>query len=163
MTKTYSCLQAGRAAAFACLFSCLAAGAAPAHAALGDTVPPEAPPASAPANGLTLAGGAARVTRYVDTGGTHFNAYIATHSGQIFAYTWQGPTPPDLDALLGRYAADWHSGAAALHAAGRAGLHAARVDTPTVVVESGGHMRSYIGRAWLPAALPAGVTEGDLQ
>ncbi|WP_213296391.1 DUF2844 domain-containing protein [Paraburkholderia sacchari] len=161
--KTCSRLQAGRAAAFACLISCLAVGAAPAHAALGDTAPPEVPQASAPATTQTLAGGTARVTGYVDAGGTHFNEYIAARSGQIFAYTWQGPTPPDLDALLGRYAVDWHSGAAALHAAGRAGLHAARVDTPTVVVESGGHMRGYIGRAWLPAALPAGVTEGDLQ
>ncbi|CAB3804485.1 hypothetical protein LMG28688_05987 [Paraburkholderia caffeinitolerans] len=161
--KTCSCLQAGRAATFACLFSGLAAGAAPAHAALGDTAPAETPQASTPANAQTLAGGAARVTSYVDAGGTHFNEYIATRNGQIFAYTWQGPTPPDLDALLGRYAADWHSGATALHAAGRDSLHAARVDTPTVVVESGGQMRSYIGRAWLPAALPAGITEGDLQ
>ena len=156
-------LQAGRAAAFACVFSCLAASAAPAQAALGDTAPPNVPQTSALAASQTFAGGAARVTSYVDAGGTHFNEYVAPRSGEIFAYVWQGPTPPDLDALLGRYAAAWHSGAAALHASGRDGLHAARVDTPTVVVESGGHMRSYIGRAWLPAALPAGVTEGDLR
>ncbi|HKT98656.1 MAG TPA: DUF2844 domain-containing protein [Paraburkholderia sp.] len=160
--NTCSRLQASRVAAFACLFSCLAAGAAPAHAALGDTASPGTLQTSASA-GATLAGGAARVTSYVDTGGTHFNEYIATRSGEIFAYVWQGPTPPDLDALLGRYAAAWRSGAAALHASGRDGLHAARVDTPTVVVESGGHMRSYVGRAWLPAALPAGVAEGDLR
>lgn len=160
--KICSRLPASRVAAFACLFSCLAASTAPAHAALGDTAPATIlqPPATA---GETLAGGAARVTSYVDAGGTHFNEYVAPRSGEIFAYVWQGPTPPDLDALLGRYAAAWRSGAAALHASGRDGLHAARVDTPTVVVESGGHMRSYIGRAWLPAALPAGVTEGDLR
>ncbi|MDR3096933.1 MAG: DUF2844 domain-containing protein [Paraburkholderia sp.] len=161
--KTCSRLQAGRATAFACLFACLAAGTAPARAALGDTAPPAAPHAPALAAAQTLAGGAARVTSYVDAGGTHFNEYIATRDDKIFAYTWQGPTPPDLAALLGRYAADWRSGAAALHATERDGLHAARVDTPTVVVESGGHMRSYVGRAWLPAALPAGVTEGDLR
>lgn len=160
--NTCSRLQASRVAAFACLFSCLAAGAAPACAALGDTVASGASPASATA-GETLAGGAARVTSYVDAGGTHFNEYIASRSGEIFAYVWQGPTPPDLDVLLGRYAAAWRSAAAALHASGRDGLHAARVDTPTVVVESGGHMRSYIGRAWLPGALPAGVTEGGLR
>jgi hypothetical protein len=31
-----------------------------------------------------------------------------------------------------------------------------------VVVESGGQMRSYVGRAWLPRALPGGVTPADL-
>jgi hypothetical protein len=144
-------LQAGRAAASAWVFSCLAAAAAPASLQA---------PASA---SRTLAGGAARVESYVDAGGTRYNEYIATGSGQIFAYTWQGPTPPNLDALLGHYAAAWRSGAAALHAADRDDLHAARVDTPTVVVETGGPMRSYVGRAWLPAALPTGVTEGDLQ
>lgn len=151
-----------RATALACAFLCLAAYAAPACAALGDTAPHAILNAPAPAS-ETLASGAARVTSYVDAGGTRFNEYIATGSGEIFAYVWQGPTPPDLDALLGRYAAAWRSGAAALHAAGRDGLHAARVDTPTVIVESSGHMRSYIGRAWLPAALPAGVAEGDLR
>ncbi|WP_063744665.1 DUF2844 domain-containing protein [Paraburkholderia oxyphila] len=156
--RIWRCLQASRAAASACLFSCLAAGAAPAHAALGDTVASGLPPTPASTT-QTLAGGAARMTSYVDAGGTHFNEYIAASSGEIFAYVWQGPTPPDLDVLLGRYAAAWRSGAAALHASGRDGLHAARVDTPTVVVESGGHMRSYIGRAWLPA----GVSEGDLR
>lgn len=159
---TCSRLQASRVAAFACLFSCLAASAAPAHAALGDTASPATLEAPASA-GETLAGGAARVTSYVDAGGTHFNEYIATASGEIFAYAWQGPTPPDLDVLLGRYAAAWRSGAAALHATGRDGLHAACVNTPTVVVESGGHMRGYVGRAWLPTALPSGVTEGDLR
>jgi hypothetical protein len=159
---TCSLVQAGRAAAFACVFSCLAAAAAPASAALGDTAPPATLQAPVAAS-QTLAGGAVRVETYSDASGTEYKAYIAASSGQIFAYTWQGPTPPNLDALLGRYAAAWRSGAAALHAAGRDGLHAARVDTPTVVVETGGHMRSYVGRAWLPAALPAGVTEGDLR
>ena len=158
---TCSLVQAGRAAAFACVFSCLATAAAPASAALGDTASPATLPAPVAAS-RTLAGGAARIESYFDASGTRYNAYIAASNGQIFAYTWQGPTPPNLDALLGRYAAAWRSGAAALHATGRDGLHAARVDTPTVVVETGGHMRSYVGRAWLPAALPAGVTQGDL-
>jgi hypothetical protein len=33
---------------------------------------------------------------------------------------------------------------------------------PDVIVESGGQMRSYVGRTWLPGALPAGVTPDDL-
>ncbi|MBN3810085.1 DUF2844 domain-containing protein, partial [Paraburkholderia sp. Ac-20347] len=50
-----------------------------------------------------------------------------------------------------------------LHAAGGDELHAARVETPSVIVETGGHMRGYVGRAWLPGALPVGITERTLQ
>ncbi|PVX71993.1 DUF2844 domain-containing protein [Paraburkholderia unamae] len=156
--KTCSLIQAGRAAACACALSCLSLAAAPAHAALGDapTVPPGA-------SSHPLAGGAARVVSYVDDGGATVNEYVASASGTVFAYTWQGPTQPNLEALLGRYAADWRSAAAAQHAAGRDDLHGARVVGAQVVVETGGHMRAYAGRAWLPAALPEGVAEGDLQ
>lgn len=162
---TSSLKRAGRAAAFACLASFLATVALPARAALGDIVPAHA--AVSAANGANAtqyrSGGAVRVTQTVDAFGTRLREYAVTASGQVFAYTWQGPSAPNLDTLLGRYAGDYHGGAVALHLAGRDGLHAARVDTPGVIVESGGLMRSYVGRAWLPAALPAGVTEGDLQ
>ncbi|WP_322014110.1 DUF2844 domain-containing protein [Paraburkholderia sp. J12] len=132
--------------------------AAPAEAALGDTA---APIAAATTRGL--AGGTARVVGYVDAGGTTINEYVAVATGQIFAYSWRGPTMPNLDALLGSYAASWRSGAAAVLDEARGDLHAARVDQPDVVVETAGQMRSYVGRAWLPAALPAGVSEGDLR
>ena len=156
--KTYSHIQAGRAAAFACALGGLCLAAAPAHAALGEA-------ASVPAGATTrtLAGGAAQVVSYLDGGGTQINEYVTSGTGTIFAYTWQGPTQPNLDTLLGRYAADWRNDAAAQRASGRDDLHTARVDGARVVVETSGHMRAYMGRAWLPAALPAGVSEGDLQ
>jgi len=156
--KTYSFVQAGRAAAFSCALGCLGIAAATAHAALGDA-------AAMPAGAVTraVAGGAARVVSYVDAGGTSVSEYIAGNTGAVFAYTWQGPAQPNLETLLGRYAPDWRNAAAALHAAGGDDLHAARVDGSRVVVETGGHMRAYVGRAWLPAALPRGVGEGDLQ
>ncbi|MEM5420366.1 DUF2844 domain-containing protein [Paraburkholderia sp. BR14263] len=156
--KTCSLTQAGRAAAFACALNCLGFAAAPARAALGDT-------ATVPAGAAqrSIGGGAGRVVSYVDDNGTTINAYVGSAAGTVFAYTWQGPAQPNVGALLGRYAADWRSAAAALHATGRNGLHAARVDGAQVVVETAGHMRAYVGRAWLPAALPAGVSVGDLQ
>ncbi|MEX3942137.1 DUF2844 domain-containing protein [Paraburkholderia sp. BR10937] len=156
--KTCSLTQAGRAAAFACALSCLGFAAAPARAALGDAA---AVPAGATQR--SVGGGAGRVVSYVDDNGTTINAYLGSATGTVFAYTWQGPAQPNVEALLGRYAADWRSAAAALHATGLNGLHAARVDGTQVVVETGGHMRAYVGRAWLPAALPAGVSVGDLQ
>ncbi|POR53864.1 uncharacterized protein DUF2844 [Paraburkholderia eburnea] len=160
-----SLMRAGRVAAFACLASALAATATPARAALGDiaTARPTASAASDSNATHYLPGGAVRVTQTIDAFGTRLREYVATGSGEVFAYTWQGPSAPNLDILLGRYAGEYQSGAVALHLAGRDGLHAARVDTPSVVVESGGLMRSYVGRAWLPSALPAGITEGDLR
>jgi hypothetical protein len=156
--KTCSLTQAGRAAAFACALSCLGFSAVPARAALGDTA---AVPAGASLR--AVGGGAGRVVSYVDDGGTTINAYVGSASGTVFAYTWQGPAQPNVEALLGRYAADWRSAAAALHATGHDGLHAARVEGAQVLVETAGHMRAYVGRAWLPTALPAGVSVGDLQ
>jgi hypothetical protein len=156
--KTYSLAQAGRAAAYACTLGCLSLATAAAHAALGDAA--AVPPGSTT---RALAGAGAHVVSYVDGSGTNVNEYVANATGATFAYTWQGPAQPNLDALLGRYAADWRSAASAQHAAGIDDLHAARVSGAQVVVETGGHMRAYVGRAWLPAALPAGVSEGDLQ
>ncbi|WP_321961701.1 DUF2844 domain-containing protein [Paraburkholderia sp. J7] len=156
--KTCSLTQAGRAAALACALSCLSFAATPARAALGDTA---AVPAGATQR--VVGGGAARVVSDVDDGGTTINEYVGNATGTVFAYTWQGPAQPNVETLLGRYAADWRSAAAALHAAGRDGLHAARVDGAQVVVETAGHMRAYVGRMWLPAALPVGVSVGDLQ
>lgn len=167
--KTYSLAKAGRAVARACAsgsracgFACAIAASslavAPACAALGG-----APLLPAGATSRTLAGGAARVVSYVDDAGTSINEYVANASDTVFAYTWQGPARPNLDTLLGACAADWRDAAAALHAADRDDLHAARVVGARVVVETGGHMRAYVGRAWLPQALPAGIGEGDLQ
>jgi uncharacterized protein DUF2844 len=134
---------------------CLSAGA---HAALGGVMPTQATSgASAP---RTVLNGALRVRTLTDAGNTTINEY-ATSTGEIVAYAWVGPTMPDLHALLGQYADSYHAGAAAASATGN--LHSSRVERPDVIVESGGPMRGYVGRAWLPAALPPGVTPNDIQ
>ncbi|WP_109480140.1 DUF2844 domain-containing protein [Paraburkholderia sp. C35] len=132
---------------------------AEAHAELGGTSAALA--AGDTATVRTLPGSAAKVRSTVDAGGTTINEYT-TGSGVIFAYTWQGPTMPDLGQLLGPYAQRLRTEAAAqFNATGS--LHASRVDDPDVIIESGGQMRSYVGRAWLPQALPAGITQADLR
>ncbi|ANB73303.1 hypothetical protein AYM40_13740 [Paraburkholderia phytofirmans OLGA172] len=128
------------------------------HAELGGTMPSQADSALAPPQ--TLLNGALRLRTLTDAGNTTINEY-ATNTGQIIAYTWQGPTMPDLRALLGPYADSYRTGAAASAPDGN--LHASRVVRPDVIVESGGPMRGYAGRAWLPAALPPGVTTGDFR
>jgi hypothetical protein len=129
-----------------------------AHAELGGTMPSQAD--STGAAPQVLLNGALRLRTLTDAGHTTISEY-ATSSGQIIAYTWQGPTMPDLRALLGPYAGSYRSGAAALAPDGN--LHASRIVRPDVIVESGGPMRGYAGRAWLPAALPPGVTASDFR
>jgi hypothetical protein len=144
----------------------------PAHAELDGTMPAQttrpveavqttaaSQPAASGAQ-QTLMNGAVRLRTLTDPGGTTINEY-ATSTGRIVAYTWEGPTMPDLRALLGGYNASYHAGAAAVSADGN--LHASRIVRPDVIVESGGPMRGYVGRAWLPAALPPGVAIDDLQ
>jgi hypothetical protein len=149
---SFSC-SAARAAALAALLPITCA-----HAALGGTMAAGA--GSAGTAPVPLLNGAVLMQTSVDAGGTTINAY-ASSTGEIFAYTWQGPTMPDLPALLGAYNTSYRAGAAAAAAAAH-DLHASRVVQSDVIVESGGQMRSYVGRAWLPGALPAGVTPGDL-
>ncbi|MGQ7937173.1 DUF2844 domain-containing protein [Paraburkholderia sp. D1E] len=127
-----------------------------ARAELGGTMPAQAN--SIAAASQTLLNGALRLRTLTDAGNTTINEY-ATNTGQIIAYTWQGPTMPDLRALLGKYADSYRTGAAASVPDGN--LHASRVVRPDVIVESGGPMRGYAGRAWLPSALPSGVTADD--
>jgi hypothetical protein len=44
------------------------------------------------------------------------------------------------------------------------GLHESlRVVSSSLVVESGGHIRTYSGRAYLPALIPAGTATADLR
>jgi hypothetical protein len=101
-----------------------------------------------------------QVRSTIDAGGTTINEY-ATRNGRIFGYTWQGPTMPDLTQLLGPFSLRYRDEATRqFNTLGN--LHASRVEQPDVVVESGGQMRSYIGRAWLPAALPQGFSLSDL-
>jgi len=128
-----------------------------AHAELGGVMPNQ--PGSGASTAHAMLNGALRMRTWTDAGNTTINEY-ATSTGQIIAYTWQGPTMPDLHALLGKYADSYKAGAAA---AANGDLHSSRIARPDVIVESGGPMRGYVGRAWLPAALPPGVTSDDLQ
>jgi hypothetical protein len=90
--------------------------------------------------------------------GTIVREYVAP-SGAVFAVTWQGPFKPDLEQLLGAYFPR-------LVAAGqlpRADHRALAVRAPDVVIESGGRMRAFTGRAYLPEMVPATVSVGELR
>lgn len=79
-------------------------------------------------------------------------------AGKVFAVSWQGPWMPDLQQLLGPYFADYT--AAQNHRQSRGPL---LIHQPNLVVHSSGHMRSFIGRAYIPDLLPPGVHPEDIQ
>lgn len=93
--------------------------------------------------------------------GTSVREYIGT-DGNVFGIAWNGPRIPDLPALLGNYFPQYASGVQALRAA-RHGRGPVAVEDANLVVHSGGHMGSFFGQAWLPSALPAGITGADIK
>jgi len=84
-----------------------------------------------------------------------------TRGGSVFAVAWNGPVPPDLAQLLGPYFASYAAGLAALDHPGL--KRSVRIATPTLIVESSGHLRAYAGRAYLPALIPAGVSVAEIR
>lgn len=91
--------------------------------------------------------------------GTLVREYVGA-SGAVFAVSWSGPFLPDLRTLLGERFATLTAATAAGRQRGRGQVRVADAD---VVIESGGHMRAWSGRAWLPGALPAGWDSGAFQ
>ena len=164
-----------RAASAALAVFAVLGAAAPAHAALGGAPMPL--PAGATSSALTpraVAAAAASaaapaaastinasytVTQTALASGTLVREYVA--QGTVFAIAWNGPHMPDLQSLLGNYFPQYVKGIDAQRAAGVRG--AVNVQTTGLAVQSGGHMGSFFGRAWLPQGLPSGVTADDIR
>ncbi|ACC71423.1 DUF2844 domain-containing protein [Paraburkholderia phymatum] len=77
----------------------------------------------------------------------------------VFAVTWQGPTRPDMQALLGSYFPDLV--AAGQRVARGTGPLIAR--TSDLQIESVGHQGAFAGRACVPRLVPANVNVDALQ
>ncbi len=89
--------------------------------------------------------------------GTIVREYVSPTSGKVFAVAWQGPWPPDMQQVLSSYFGQYQQAAQAL-ATSRAGRHPLVIQQSGLVVQSGGHMRSFAGRAYIPQMLPQGVS-----
>jgi Protein of unknown function (DUF2844) len=85
--------------------------------------------------------------------GTVVREYVSP-AGVVFGVSWNGPFMPDLRQLLGRYY-DIYVHATVPEGRGRGPLS---IEEGGMVIETGGHPRSFHGRAYLPAMLPAGTT-----
>lgn len=86
---------------------------------------------------------------------------FASTGGRVFAVSWKGPSPPDLRQLLGSHFEDFHQAAEAQRGRGPRGV--LFIQQNGLVVQMGGHMRSYAGRAYLLDQVPSGVRADDLR
>jgi hypothetical protein len=134
--------------------------AAPARAALGGDA------ASVLADGAELHGVVHAEARplydiqEIAADGMRVREYLS-RDGVVFGVSWSGPAMPNLQRLLGTH---YEAYTAALATLNHPGLHRSlRVASPEFVVESGGHLRAYGGRAYLPLAVPAGVRTAELR
>jgi len=148
----------------AAAMTALAAGI-PAHAELG----------SAPTWPASTAGQATRLVQHVSSaevpyvvnettliGGTVVREYLA-RSGTVFAVVWHGPQMAPLNTLLGSYFPSYLQAVIPMHAAQGGGHGPATVQQPGLIVQTGGHMGNFTGRAYLPGSLPQGTSPDDLQ
>lgn len=79
-------------------------------------------------------------------------------SGKVFAVAWHGPFSPDLKQLLGSHFEAYRQ---ALQQRGPA--HGpVTIQIPGLVVQLGGHMRDFVGRAYLTDELPSDIRAKDI-
>jgi Ni,Fe-hydrogenase III large subunit len=90
--------------------------------------------------------------------GTVVREYVS-NEGTVFGVSWRGPTMPNLSQLLGPYFAEFQQASQSPHR--RRGPLVVRTDR--VVIESGGHLRAFHGRAYVPNLVPRDLTEAVVQ
>jgi hypothetical protein len=104
----------------------------------------------------------ARVQRYAvheiaAPSGTVVREFVSP-AGKVFGVAWNGPSMPDLRQVLGPYYDTYVAAVAQRKARGPV-----NVVLPGLVVQSGGHMRAFTGKAYLPDAVPSGVASEEIK
>ena len=87
--------------------------------------------------------------------------YLAP-AGRVFAVSWQGPVHPDLRQLLGPYF-DEYVRAIQEQRQQRRGHGPLLIQHAGLVVQVSGHVRGFVGKAYVPQQMPAGIRAEDLQ
>ena len=132
--------------------------ASPAFAGLGGAPMTEAANNQARIVKRAMAATSGSVNEVTTTDGTVVREYVSAQ-GKVYAVTWNGPIMPDLQALFGEHFVTFQQETKAM----RPRHGALRITRPDLVIYSGGHMRAFQGRAYLPQLLPAGVNIEELQ
>jgi hypothetical protein len=164
-SKINKLAQSNSFAACRCLGIMLCIGyAASVHATLGGDG------ASVEADSATLKVERAAHQRLAPTGsytihettlpsGTFVRQYVS-NANIVFAVSWDGPFLPDFRQLLGLH---FETMVARQSRQSIAGHRSFNHEEGDLVIESGGHQRSFVGRAYLKSAIPAGVTAQEIQ
>lgn len=154
MSATNTSLRRSLLAAGVVCFGVLAWPGRTAHATLGGDV------ASIAVNHQHL-GGQQRVLKLASgerhelqlPSGIVVHQYVSS-TGAVYAVAWSGPRMPDLRELLGTYFPKMAQ-AKRLPTGG----HTVMVKNgDDLVVQSSGHRGTFVGRAWVPSLVPAGVS-----
>lgn len=92
--------------------------------------------------------------------GTVVDEYVSA-TGTVFAIAWHGRFVPDMQQILGAYFGQY---SAALQSQEKHyGHRPLNIRQPELVVQTGGHMRDYMGRAYVPSLLPQGFDPDQIQ
>jgi hypothetical protein len=135
-------------------------GAVPGWAALGETE------SSVQADGQVLQGHIRdevhpgyRLHLITDASGGVIREFVSP-AGKVFGVSWQGPFLPNMQQLLGSYFPYLQQ-----YAQAQTGRHGGPliIQKFNFVFSSGGHMRSYHGRAYVPDLVPTNLTPEVVQ
>jgi hypothetical protein len=138
------------------------ATAFPAWASLGgDTVSIQADQLHMQGTRTTKAAESYTVHEIQSATGTVVREYLSPE-GKVFAVAWNGPWLPDLRQLLGGYFEQYRA-AVQRQSGARRVRKPVMIDQPGLVVQVGGHIRAFSGRAYVPELLPSGVRAEDIQ
>jgi Protein of unknown function (DUF2844) len=92
--------------------------------------------------------------------GTVVNEYVSA-TGTVFAVAWHGQFAPDMQQILGTYFSQYST---ALQSQEKHyGHRPLNIQQSGFVIQTGGHMRAYFGRAYVSALLPQGFNPDQLQ
>jgi hypothetical protein len=83
-------------------------------------------------------------------------------AGKVFGVAWQGPTRPDMQQLLGAYF-DQFTQAAEAQKVQRKSHGPLSINESGLVVQMSGHGRWFVGRAYVPQMVPAGMKAEEVR
>ena len=152
----------GRKALGMALGAALVAGSVtlPAFAALGgDASSVEADASKMKGQARATAVSGYTVSQITLPTGTVINEYVSS-DGKVFAVTWKGPAVPDLQQTLGTYFAAFQAAGAVPHGGNH---HQLTVRQDDLVIQTGGHMRAWNGKAYVPSLLPPNFSLDEIK
>ena len=83
-------------------------------------------------------------------------------SGTVFGVAWEGPWLPDMRQLLGSYFEQYEQAMQAQNSA-RGGRRPIHIEIPGLIVHLSGHPRSFVGQAYVPDMVPAGMRAEEIR